>query len=76
MPVKRTFTTNALGQLADPGLPWSHYDVCADNGLRRSRALTSGSNQNQNLTVQDLTAGTAVNLYLSGTTNSQAGTCP
>ena len=64
------------GELADPGLPWSHYDVCADNGVRKSRALTIGSNQNQNLTVQDLTNGTVVNAYLSGFTNSQSGTCP
>ncbi len=27
--VKRTYTTNSSGRLADPGLPWSTYDVCA-----------------------------------------------
>jgi hypothetical protein len=75
-PVKRTFGTNALGQLPNRGLPWSRYDICADNGVRRSRALTSGVNQNQNVNVQNLTAGTTVNVYLSGSTNSQAGTCP
>ena len=76
VPLKRVFTTNANGQIADPGLPWSQYDVCADNGVRRSRVLTTGTTKNQNMVVQSLTAGTAVPIYLTGTTNSQAGTCP
>lgn len=30
VPVKRTYTTNSSGQLPEPGLPWSSYEICAD----------------------------------------------
>lgn len=65
--VKRTMTTNASGMLADPGLPFSSYDICVDNGTRRQTQA--------NVAVNNLQVGTAVTLYLTGT-GSVAGTCP
>ena len=53
--VKRTYSTNSSGKLADPGLPWSSntgYTVCVDNGIRRK--TTSG------VLVQNLTNGTTL----------------
>jgi Tfp pilus assembly protein PilV len=66
-PFKRTLTTNSSGQLPDRGLPWSTYDVCADNGTRRMSVT--------NVNVKDLTNGTTLDLYLSGT-GSVTGVCP
>jgi Tfp pilus assembly protein PilV len=65
--VKRIAATNATGNLADPGLPYSAYDICADNGTRRQTA--------SNVAVKDLAVGTSLAMYLSGT-GSVAGTCP
>jgi Tfp pilus assembly protein PilV len=64
-PVKRTYSTNIEGHLGDPGLPWSTYEVCADNGTRHQTVT--------GVEVKSLTSGTTLNLYLgSGTT----GKCP
>jgi Tfp pilus assembly protein PilV len=68
--VKRTYTTTANGSLQsqvspgteDPGLPWSKYTVCADNGSRR-HTVTSNS-------VENLTSGTTLNLYLGSGSGS------
>jgi Tfp pilus assembly protein PilV len=68
--VKRTYTTNALGQLANPGLPWSDYDVCASGGSPSRRVTRT------NFAVKSSSAnGNALVLYLSGT-GSTTGTCP
>ena len=64
---RRVLSTNATGNLPDPGLPYSNYDVCADNGVRRLIAT--------NVAVKDTTAGTNLTMYLGGT-GSVAGTCP
>ncbi len=64
-PVKRTFSTNSSGKLADPGLPWSTYSVCVDNGSRRK--TTSG------VVVQNLTVGTTLNVYMG--TGTSSGVC-
>jgi hypothetical protein len=61
-PFRRTFHTNVDGQLPDPGLPYSVYDVCADDGARQS-TLTD-------VPVQDLSAGTARDIYLQGSASS------
>lgn len=66
-PIKRTYATNATGNLVDPGLPWSIYDVCVDDGLRRQTAAK--------VAVQDLTNGTTLPLYMTGA-GSASGTCP
>ena len=66
--VKRTYSTNSSGKLADPGLPWSSntgYTVCVDNGIRRK--TTSG------VLVQNLTNGTTLNVYMGIGTSS--GVC-
>jgi hypothetical protein len=62
----RTFFTNALGRLSDPGMPYSRYDVCADNGIRR---VTQS-----NVNVKTV-GGANVNLYLTSG-SSRFGTCP
>jgi hypothetical protein len=64
--VKRTYATNAAGKLADPGLPWSIYNVCVDNGSRRKSS--------NGITVQDLTNGTTLNVFMGSGTSS--GVCP
>jgi len=55
----RNYTTNASGALPDPGLPWGTYTVCVSgkntsNSMRRTTF--------SNVSVQNLTAGTAVNV--------------
>lgn len=64
-PLRRTFTTDANGKLADPGMPWSIYDVCADDGTVAQTATS--------VTVKDLANGTPLDLYLG---SGGAGTCP
>ncbi len=66
-PVRRTMTTNSSGQLADPGLPWSTYAVCASNGTR--------FNYDSSEDVKNLTSGTNLTLYMTGT-GSATGSCP
>lgn len=66
-PVKRTYTTDVNGGLGDPGLPWSTYDVCVDDGVRRQTA--------EKVTVKDLLNGTALSIYMTGA-GSSLGTCP
>ena len=67
-PVKRTYTTNATGNLADPGLPWSTYDVCVDDGIRRQTAT--------NVAVEDLVKGTTLPIYMTGAGSQLGKTCP
>lgn len=64
--IKRVLTTDSGGHLVDPGLPWSTYEICADNGSRREKATVS---------VENLTAGTTLNMYLSSGSSSSS-TCP
>jgi len=74
-PVYRRATTNSSGNLPDPGLPWSNYEVCADT-------LTgSGTGRRQRINpveVKNLASGTTINFYLgSGTSSaSEEGSCP
>jgi Tfp pilus assembly protein PilV len=80
----RQYTTNATGQLDQPGLPYSDFSVCASgldaSGTTRSRTTgVSGSPVNPSLNdgQADLDTGTVVDLFLQGT-GSQSGTgaCP
>ncbi len=79
-PVTRRATTNSSGNLPDPGLPWSRYDVCADTIT--GGATTGGRRQRiENVEVKNLTSGTTINFYLgsasgSGTIASESGQCP
>jgi hypothetical protein len=61
--IERVFSTNASGQIANPGLPYGNYTVCADtNAGTRSVYAQQTSVTNATLT------GTTVNVYLgSGT---------
>jgi hypothetical protein len=71
--VKRTYTSNAKGLpsnsatgIAEPGLPWGSYEVCASANI-------SGTNRRKKVTpvnVQSLTTATALTIDLgSGTEN-------
>jgi hypothetical protein len=53
--IERTLSTNASGQLADPGQPFGTFTVCADNGNKKAQ---------QTNVVNDVINGTTVNLYL------------
>ena len=64
--VKRTFTTNATGRLPDPGMPYSTYDVCADNGVKK--VTVAG------VSVKNLSTATAVEIFL-GSASAVAGVC-
>lgn len=67
VPFRRTFFTNAQGQLPDLGLPWSVYDVCAQNSTNtRARTQT-------NVSVKDLITGATVNLHVGSSASN--GTC-
>jgi Tfp pilus assembly protein PilV len=77
----RTYTTNASGQLDQPGLPYSDFSVCAsglDTTGATRRIATGGSgppNPSLNDGQTDLDTGTALNLFLQGT-GSVSGACP
>ena len=66
--MKRTFTTNSAGQLPDPGLPYSVYDVCADNGLKHVSA--------NGVSVKDLGAARRCDLYVGERHDAIPGACP
>ena len=78
-PVTRIATTNALGNLNDPGFPWgSKYEVCADtapgspksSSTRRQKTSSPVSNK-------ELSKGTTVNFYLGSGSGavSTSGEC-
>jgi Tfp pilus assembly protein PilV len=69
---KRTFTTNAQGTLANPGLPYSSYDVCVGNASKRKTVT--------NVSVQDMVNGTTLSTFYLGTSVGSngwvSGACP
>jgi Tfp pilus assembly protein PilV len=75
--VKRIYTTNAAGQpsngatgVAEPGLPWGSYDLCASatiSGNPRNKPIT-------NVSVKDLTKAATATIDLGSGFNS--GACP
>ena len=74
----RTFNTVAEGRLANPGLPFSDYNVCvhglvvdADSNEIRRRTI-NGISLND---IDDLTGGTVRTFYLEGS-GSSLGECP
>ena len=69
-PIVRSFRTNASGQLADPGLPTSVYDVCADDGT--TMVTTNGVDLLNFADVADFDDGTTLDIYLGG---GVPGTC-
>jgi hypothetical protein len=66
-PFWRTYTTDSLGQLPDPGLPASRYDICVRTADSTDRRVIN------NVNVQSVTSGTALNVFLGSTTG---GSCP
>jgi Tfp pilus assembly protein PilX len=70
----RVLTTDAQGRLANPGLPYSDYEICATNGTRR---LIIGDNEADVSLDEpsDVTSGQTLGMSLTGT-GSSTGTCP
>jgi Tfp pilus assembly protein PilV len=66
----REFTTTTGGVLADQGLPWGTYTICAQKGSGSSTRRKTVSNQ----AVQTLTSATSVTIDLGSGTSS--GSCP
>lgn len=69
--IKGTEKIVEKGVLADPGLPWGTYEVCASAnvaGVNRRIKKTS-------VAVQTLTSATALNLDVSGTGSEANQTC-
>ena len=69
--VRRTYTTNASGQIANPALPWGTYTVCEETTfyggvLRHVSAPSAVTNSNLN--------GTTVKLV--ATSVAASGACP
>ena len=67
---KRVLATNATGNLPDPGLPYSNYDICAS-----SPGTTPRKQIATNIAVKDTNAGTTLTMYLNGS-GSSTGACP
>lgn len=70
-PLVRTFTTNTAGGLDDPGLPFSTYDVCVDDGLNHIEVDAV----DVPFDAEDMEAGTDLDVYL-GNAAAQSGACP
>jgi Tfp pilus assembly protein PilV len=66
-PVTRNFTTNSIGRLDDPGLPWSVYDICAEAGGQH--VIEAGVS----VPEVDLDGGTNRDFYLG---SGAPGDCP
>jgi type II secretory pathway pseudopilin PulG len=57
-PITRSFTANSQGELDDPGLPHSQYDLCASDGIvHRTRNYFD-------VLVEDLSGPTSIDIYL------------
>jgi Tfp pilus assembly protein PilV len=69
---KRTFTTNSQGTLANPGLPYSSYDVCVGNTTKRKTVT--------NVIVNSMNNGTTLSTFYLGTSVGSngwvSGACP
>jgi Tfp pilus assembly protein PilV len=69
---ERVFTTNSSGTLANPGLPYSTYDVCVGNSTKHKTVT--------NVSVQDMTNGTTLSTFYLGTSVGSngwvSGACP
>jgi Tfp pilus assembly protein PilV len=69
---KRTFTTNSQGTLADPGLPYSDYEVCVGNASKHKTVTP--------VSVKDMTNGTTLATFYLGTSVGSngwvSGACP
>jgi Tfp pilus assembly protein PilV len=79
---KRTFATNSSGQLANPGLPYSLYQVCAQgtfNGVTRHNYVrtTAIGSPIEDVPVQNPAAGTVRDIFLGAAAPGiLSGGCP
>jgi Tfp pilus assembly protein PilV len=75
--VKRKYTTQSTdgtaGRLADPGLPWSQYSVCASLPIK-VKSTNVNYREIVNAVKVESTTGTTLNMSI--TTEDEAGTCP
>jgi type II secretory pathway pseudopilin PulG len=67
-PITRSFTANSQGELDDPGLPHSRYDLCASDGI------VHRTQDYEDVVVQDLSNPTSIDIYLGRRTDP--GPCP
>jgi Tfp pilus assembly protein PilV len=87
--VTRTMTTNSSGQLADPGLPYGAYEVCASASYgsptptQRKNYVRTGSGNpppKESVPVTDPSAGADRTIYLgtlaAGVTTGSGQVCP
>lgn len=70
-PDVRTFTTNAKGELPDPGLPYSTYNVCVAGGGKHVNV----AGLQVPAKAEELAAGTTLNVFL-GAAGAETGGCP
>jgi hypothetical protein len=79
---KRTYTTNAAGQLANPGLPYSLYQVCAQgtfSGVTRHNYVRTAAvgTPIEDVPVQNPAAGTVRDIFLGALAPGiLSGGCP
>jgi Tfp pilus assembly protein PilV len=80
--ITRSYTTNSSGQLANPGLPWSTYNICAsgtvETGTEKNKGQTiilygTVHETNENFVVHDVN-GTTDEILL--TKEDPSGACP
>jgi Tfp pilus assembly protein PilV len=87
--VMRTMTTNSSGQLADPGLPYGTYEVCASalygtpTQVQRKNYVRAGTGvppPKEAVPVTDPSAGAVRTIYLgtlaAGVTTGSTQVCP
>lgn len=77
--MKRVYTTNKSGMpsssengVAEPGLPWGTYEVCASANVSGSLKRKKVSS----VTVKTLTAATSLTVDLGNSTGLESGECP
>lgn len=69
VPVKRVYTTNSTGNLPNPGLSWSTYDLCAS-------ATISSTVRHVNSTAVVVHSLTGTSLTMTILSSSPTGACP
>lgn len=71
--IRRTYTTNSSGRIADPGLPWSTYTVCASLPITTFSRTVTYHETVANVNVKSL-SGTTLEMPIS--TSDPTGKCP
>jgi Tfp pilus assembly protein PilV len=71
-PLVRTYTTNSVGGLNEPGLPYSSYKICVTNGSRRYKPSTTFKVPTNPESAQ---AGTTLSTIYLGAGESTSSPC-